>query len=113
MNLSYQQALFIVTTLVIVLVIWKTLIRRDRAAASQINLEDWLLGDDGRLSKAAGVMMGAFVTTTWVVLFQAYKGQLTDTIFGAYIAAWVAPTVTRLIVEAKTKLAGDSDAGRS
>jgi len=83
-----------------------SLFRRDRNITSQIDLEDLLLGDDGRLSKAAAVMMGAFALTTWVIAYLAVNDKLTEGYFSAYLAAWVAPTVTRLIVTRSRDNAG-------
>jgi hypothetical protein len=73
------------------------LIRRSHNPASHINLDDLLVGDDGKVSKAAAVMMGSFAVTSWVVVFQTINHSITDTTFGLYVASWVAPTVTRLI----------------
>lgn len=75
-----------------------SLIHRHRSALSLINLEDLLLGDDGRISKAAAVMLGAFALTTWVIAYLTVNDKLTEGYFVAYLGAWVAPTVTRLIV---------------
>lgn len=87
----------IVVLLVVLLLVVRSLLQRDRDARSAIDLEDLLLGADGRASKAAAVMFGAFLLTSWVIVYQTLTDKLTDLTFGAYLAAWVAPTVTALI----------------
>lgn len=88
--------LAVLAVLLVVAVI--SLRRRDRCSTSPIKLEDLLIGEDGKLSKAAAVMMGSFLLTSWAIAYLAINDKLTEGIFGAYLAAWVAPTVTRLIV---------------
>ena len=82
--------------IVILLIVW-VLERRSKNAVSKINLDDLLIGDDGKISKAAFVMHGSFVVTSWVMVYQTLNKTLTDASFGLYVAAWVAPTVTKLI----------------
>lgn len=71
----------------------------NRAPSSPVRLVDLLLGVDGRLSKAACVMFGAFLISSWVIVLQALQHTLSDITFGAYLTAWVAPTVTALIAK--------------
>lgn len=85
-----------ILAIVVLLIIW-TLIRRSRSATSGIDLDDLLLGDDGKVSKAAAVMFGAFGLTTWVIIYLTINDKLSDSYFTAYLAAWVAPTVARII----------------
>lgn len=77
-------------------ILW-TLERRNKNPASRIHLDDLLIGTDGKASKAAFVMGGSFVVTTWVVIFQTLNKTLTDTTFAAYVGVWVIPSVTVLI----------------
>lgn len=74
-----------------------SLVRRDRSASSNIDLEDLLIGEDGRFSKAAAVMLGSFLLTSWVIVYLTLQGKLTEGYFTAYIGAWVVPTVVKLI----------------
>jgi hypothetical protein len=74
-----------------------TLERRNKSHTSKINLDDLLIGDDGKASKAAFVMHGSFLVTTWVIVYQTLNKSLTDLTFGAYLTAWVIPAVTKLI----------------
>ena len=85
---------FAVTLLALIAV----LIRRSRITSSPIHLDDLLLGDDGKVSKAAFVMLGSFFVTSWTILYLVINDKLSEWVFTAYVAAWVAPTVTRLIV---------------
>jgi hypothetical protein len=83
--------------LFIVLTIAWVLHRRDKDQTSQLNLEDLLIGDDGRLSKAAAVMMGAFGLTTWLMVYLALTGKMTEGYLAIYVGAWIAPTVAVII----------------
>lgn len=71
--------------------------RRDRSAASKIDLEDLLLGDDGKLSKAAAIMMGAFAFTTWMMGYLTLMGKMTEGYAAIYVGAWITPTVVKLV----------------
>ncbi len=73
-------------------------LRRQNRIANGYALTDLLLGDDGKASKAAHVMFGSFFLTSWVVVYAALMGKLSDLMFGAYLAAWVTPAVTKLIM---------------
>jgi len=95
--MTFKLSLALAVTLLAIL-LW--LLRANRSVASKINLDDFLLAEDGRASKAALVMYVALVVSSWVVVLQAMRGSLTDLTFGAYLAAWVAPTVARIITNA-------------
>lgn len=88
-----------ILAIAVLLVFWG-LERRNRNAGSAINLDDLLIGDDGKISKAAAVMMGSFALTTWVMIYLTLESKLTEGYFAAYLAGWVAPAVTKLIVNA-------------
>ncbi len=75
----------------------RSLIQRSRNIASGFNLDDLLIGDDGKASKTAAVMFGSFGVTSWVIVYLALEEKLTEGYFGAYIAAWVVPIVTKII----------------
>lgn len=78
------------------------LLLANRAPSNPVSLIDLLLGDDGRASKAAFVMFGAFTLSTWVIVYLTLNDKLTEGFFTIYVSAWVAPTVTRLIVGRRT-----------
>lgn len=100
--MSLEDFLSIKTGLALILLVivaWmiKSLVRSHHDKNSGIRLDDLLLGDDGRLSKSACVMLGAFALTTWTIVSLVLRDKLTEGYFTAYLGAWVAPTVTRLI----------------
>ena len=98
-----QTKIFMAAILVVVVAsIIFVLVKRDRSIASAINLEDLLLGDDGKLSKAAAVMMGAFAMTTWLMVYLALNAKMTEGYLAIYVGAWIAPTVTKLIIAKPT-----------
>lgn len=92
------KILMTVALVIVIAAIIFVLIKRDRSSSSQINLEDLLIGDDGKLSKAAAVMLGAFAMTTWLMVYLALGGKMTEGYLAIYVGAWIAPTVARLIV---------------
>lgn len=95
--IDYQKAALTLALVVVVLLIARALLRSNRSDASQINLEDLLIGDDGKTSKAAAVMFGAFALSTWIMVKLTIAGGLTEGYFMAYLGAWVTPTVARVI----------------
>jgi hypothetical protein len=81
----------------LVALIARSLNRRDKDGHSKINLEDLLLGDDGRLSKAAIVLLGSFAMTTWLMVYLALTGKMTEGYFAIYGGLWISPVLARLI----------------
>jgi cbb3-type cytochrome oxidase subunit 3 len=102
MSWNENTSLTIVMLLVlvmIVLMILRALQRRNASAASALNFDDLLLGDDGRLSKAAAVMMGSFAVTSWLMIHLDLAGKMTEGYLAIYAGAWIAPTVAKLITD--------------
>lgn len=95
--LAHHEWAMIAILALLIIIGWWGLERRNKAVASKIQLDDLLLGEDGRISKAASVMMGSFGLTSWVIIWQTINGALTEWMFTAYMGAWVLPTVTKLI----------------
>lgn len=91
------KILMIIALALVVLLVTRALVKRNQSAASRLNFDDLLLGDDGKASKAAAVMFGAFGCTTWLMVYLALTAKMTEGYFAAYLAAWVAPTIMRLI----------------
>lgn len=88
------------------------LVSRNMNRRSRIDLDDLIVGDDGKASKAAFVMFGALGVTSWIVITMTHDKTMTGEIFAAYIAGWVAPAVTKLIVDGgvkKAAVSGSSD----
>jgi hypothetical protein len=96
--MNETKILMIAALILVITAIIYVLIKRDRSIASHINLEDLLLGEDGKLSKAAAVMMGAFAMTTWLMVYLTLGNKMTEGYLAIYVGAWIAPTVARLIV---------------
>lgn len=94
--MTLRTTMLLALIVVALLITWG-LYRRHKLIDSKLDLDDLLLGEDGKLSKAAAVMMGAFGVTSWLVVYLALQGKMTEGYLAGYLAAWVAPTVTRLI----------------
>ena len=105
LTMTPQQYVLVGAFFLIVFVIAKSLLKSNKSQRSKINLEDLLIGEDGRTSKAAAVMLGAFAMTTWMMIYLTLSSRITEGYFGLYMTAWVAPTVTNLIVNAGVKKA--------
>lgn len=97
MSISYHDMVMLGILGIVILIILWLLERRNKDKKSKINLDDLLVGDDGRASKAAFVMFGSFVVTSWVIIFQMLNKTLTDLTFAAYLTAWVVPAVAKLL----------------
>jgi len=91
-----RHGMIFVLALAVLLILW-ALERKNQSKDSPISFDDLLLGDDGKMSKAACVMFGSFALTTWTIVYLTINDKLTEGYFGAYLAAWVLPAVTKLI----------------
>jgi hypothetical protein len=87
-----QPLMVAILSIGVLLIAW-LLYSRNRAATSRINLDDFLLGDDQKASKAAAVMFGSFFFTTWLMLDLQLKGKMSEGYLGLYLTAWVGPAV--------------------
>lgn len=95
-TLATNRVMALILGAVVVWLCWG-LWQRSKSHTSKINIDDLFLGDDGKMSKAATVMLGSFALTTWVIVYLAITGRLNEGYFAAYLAAWVAPAVAKLI----------------
>ena len=88
--------LLVLSFLLLALAVWREL---KHMQASDGNGYDWhdLLMENGKASKAAHVMLGAFITTTWFFVYYAVAGKMTEGYYAIYAASWIAPVVARLI----------------
>jgi hypothetical protein len=59
-----------------------------------------LFSENGRASKGAVVMLGAFAATTWFFVYYTLAEKMTEGYFGLYAAAWIAPVVARMVTNA-------------
>lgn len=53
--------------------------------------------ENGKASRGAVVLMGAFAATTWFFVYYTWTGKMTEGYFGLYAGAWVAPIIVRVI----------------
>lgn len=90
----WQVALLV--ALAVALAVAITLRKMHADPTSTFDLRD-LLMENGRVSKAAAVMMGSFVLTSWVLAYCTLTDKHVEVIFGLYIATWVTPVLARLI----------------
>lgn len=81
--------------LIVSIVIAWSFIRAHRDKTNSFNLID-LLMEGGRLSRIACAFMATLVVTSWVIVKLTIEGKLTEGLFTAYVAAWVAPIVAKL-----------------
>lgn len=94
--MTARTSLAIALALGVVLILI-SLLARHRSASSKLNLDDLLLGDDGKFSKAAAVMLGSFALTSWLMVLLALRDKMTEGYLAIYVAAWITPVVTVLI----------------
>lgn len=104
---THDHVMLAILAVVALCILW-SLHRRSISRSSRISLDDLLIGDDGKLSKAAAVMNGSFLVTSWVVVFQTVNKTLSDITFAAYVGAWVVPAVTKLIKGPSPPIPGTS-----
>lgn len=81
--------------LIVALAVAWSFYRSHRNPAIQFDLFD-LLMEGGRLSRIACAFMATLIVTSWVVIRLTVEGKLTEGLFTAYVAAWVAPIVAKL-----------------
>ena len=86
-----------VLLLLVVIYLTIILIKRSRSSSSNLDLEDLLLGDDDKISKAAFVMMGSFAMTTWLMIYLTLNAKMTEGYLSIYVGAWIVPTVVKMI----------------
>lgn len=60
------------------------------------DLRDLVIEND-KISPTRTAFMAAFVMTSWVIVDLEIKARLTDTLFGAYLLAWVGPLTAKVI----------------
>ncbi len=95
--LSVKFGMAVLLCITILVVIWG-LLRRSKLIESRLDLDDLLLGDDGKLSKAASVLLGSFCLTSWIMVYLTLTGKMTEGYFTSFAGIWVIPTVTKLIM---------------
>lgn len=81
--------------LILSLVIAWSFYRAHRNPAFTFNVFDIIM-ENGRVSRLACVFMASFVVTSWVLIRVTLEGKLTEGLFLAYSAAWIAPIVAKM-----------------
>ena|SRR5271170_4761893 len=94
-SLSFHAPILVLALTVLSIIF--TLVRKSRSHVSRVQIDDLLLGEDGKISRAACVLLGSFLLTSWGMVFMWLNEKMTEGYFAAYLAAWVAPAVTKLI----------------
>lgn len=75
-------------------ILW-SLYRAHRDQSFEFNLLD-LLMENGRVSKVACIVMGAFAVTSWTFLRLTIDGKMTEGYLTAYAGIWVAPMIAKM-----------------
>jgi hypothetical protein len=77
------------------------LLRAQRSEASPIDFAHTLQDPDGRTSLRKVGEWVALLSSTWLVVFLATAGRLTDWIFGLWLVAWVSRAALGALIGAK------------
>lgn len=101
------RLLLALSFLLLVLVAMRELNHAQKVNGNGYNWID-LLMEDGRTSKSAHVMLGAFITTTWFFVYYAIAGKMTEGYYAIYAASWIAPVVARLIWNPNAAVGGQA-----
>ena len=96
-TLRWEKIAALAALLMVLFYIVRSLVVRDRSNASKINLDDLLIGDDGKVSKGAAVMLGSFAVTSWMMVFLTLNDKVTEGYFASYLGVWVIPVVAKII----------------
>lgn len=81
--------------LIFVLLIGWSLYRAQKDPTISFNLFD-LIMENGRVSRIGFAFVVALFVTSWVLIRVARDGKMTDLLYAAYGAMWVAPIVAKL-----------------
>ncbi len=81
--------------LIVALVIAWSFYRAHRNPTFTFNVFDLIMEHD-KLSRLACVFMGSFGISSWVMIRATIDGKMTEGLFTAYGAVWVAPIVAKL-----------------
>lgn len=82
--------------LVAVLLIILLTLYRFHSGPRSFDLTD-LLMENGRVSKIAVAFMLTLVVTTWMMAYMTLNKMMTEGFLIAYMSAWVAPIVARIV----------------
>lgn len=81
--------------LIVALCVGWSLYRAHRLIGNNFNLID-LIMENGRVSRLACVFLGSFGVSSWIMIRLTLDGKMTEMMFAAYAAAWIAPIIAKL-----------------
>jgi hypothetical protein len=80
----------------LMVLIWTLVaLHRDHRRA-QFDLTDIIM-ENGKVSKIAVVMLGAFLMTTWMMIHMTIHKTMTEGYFTIYGGLWISPIVARIL----------------
>lgn len=82
--------------MIFTLIVGWSLYRAHKDPNTQFNLFD-LIMERGRVSRIALAFLAALFVTSWVMIRVARDGHMSDLLFAAYGAMWVAPILAKLL----------------
>ena len=93
---DHMLIVFGLLAVLVILSIWRVFRRWSASDETAFSLSD-LFMENGKASKGAVVLIGAFASTTWMFIYYTLLGKMTEGYFGLYSAAWIAPVVAKMI----------------
>lgn len=93
--MKYITAVNCMYSILVIGAVWVmlSLLKSSRDPKSKIQMEDLLLGEDGRISRSAVVMMGSFLLSAWAMVYMIAAGKMTEGYWMGFLGAWVAPAL--------------------
>lgn len=96
-----ETGVVITGALLVIAAIW-ILWRAQSAEHNPVDFATMLVDQkDGSTSLRKVGELVALLTTTWIILYMAVKGDLTETFYVAYLGVWVSRTVLGVLAGAK------------
>lgn len=93
--------------LVIVLLVAISFWRMHKDLTVNFDLLD-LLMENGRVSKVACMVLGAYTVHTWIMVQLTIEHRLTENYMGIYAAAWIAPLIAKMFAPIPTSTTSTS-----
>jgi len=98
MDKYYLNFFLVCILLSAMLIIFFSLLIKNRDSKSNICIDDFLLGEDGRASKSASVMYWALVISTWVLVYVTINYDvLIPVCYTTFLAACFAPILSKIL----------------
>ncbi|MFA6063904.1 MAG: hypothetical protein WC736_15055 [Gallionella sp.] len=99
-------AIFLIVMGLVVALVARNLIRRDQDDRSRFSFDDLLIDPVTKITDPARcVLVGGFAVASLVLVYLAVKGQMSDTVYIAYMAGIVIPAVS-VVLKTKVTLPG-------